>query len=325
MENLMSTITIKKMTPEHKEVWDSFVDDSYNGTIFHKMKFLEYNKAKHEYSYLGAYDADNLVAVLPCVIKDGSLTSPVGASYGGLVLKKTSFIKTNNIVQALLLHCKTTGIFNIKFTHAPIIYSDSASQDIDFILLYNGFKNSLNLFSSVLSIDGNLEANISDAGMRAVRKSKRAGIEVVSFFGTDIEGPIREYHNILVENKLKFGVNPAHSVEELLLLNDMLPSSFTLVAAMYEGKMIGGVYVFDCNKAVDLAFYIASLHEYQHLRPVNLLFYELASKCNKRYLDLGVSMNTIHDNPMEPSWSLISFKEFIGSRGFLRPTYTLTL
>ena len=46
---------------------------------------------------------------------------------------------------------------------------------------------------------------------------------------------------------------------------------------------------------------------------------------NYEFLDLGVSMNTQDDNIMEPAWSLISFKEFTGARGYLRNSYKLTL
>jgi hypothetical protein len=41
-----------------------------------------------------------------------------------------------------------------------------------------------------------------------------------------------------------------------------------------------------------------------------------------RYYDYGVSADTASSNPMEPSWTLVRFKESMGSTGCMRVTYS---
>jgi len=80
---------------ESKKEWDEFIDDSYNGMLFHKWDFLKIAE-KHSkmklYTY-GIYKGNTLVAVLPLyVIKKGffkiALTQPprTAIPYSGFVL-----------------------------------------------------------------------------------------------------------------------------------------------------------------------------------------------------------------------------------------------
>jgi len=317
-------ITVKELNWDNQEEWDRFVDASYNGSVFHKMKFLSYHpKGRFDYTFLGFYTKKGaLAAVLPCVVKEGVLRSPAGASFGGIVLKQISFITVYNVVQNFLSWSSKKGIRQIYFTHAPLIYNDKFAQDLDFVLHYCGFENRCNLFSSILDLFWFAEddpiKNLSSPGQRAIRKSYKEDVKIVE---TD---DLEEFYPILVKNKAKFGIKPAHSLEELNKLRALFPGYFKLFAAYYKEKMVTGVFSFHCNQRVLLTFYIASLPEYQHIRPVNRALYDVAvwaCKNGYKYLDLGVSMNTESNNPMEPAWSLISFKEFIGSRGFLRPYY----
>lgn len=59
-------IKIKKLSEKDIKIWDEFVDNSNNGTIFHKMRFLKYHPiGKFKFSFLGFYDEkDNLLAVM---------------------------------------------------------------------------------------------------------------------------------------------------------------------------------------------------------------------------------------------------------------------
>ena len=80
-----------------KAVWDSFVDSSYNGTLFHKWDFLktaEKHTSTRLYTY-GILKGDELIGLFPVfVMKKYSLkfafTSPpkTGMIYSGVVLTK---------------------------------------------------------------------------------------------------------------------------------------------------------------------------------------------------------------------------------------------
>ena len=320
-----SQISVVKMGWDDASNWDAFVRSSYNGTVFHEMRFLSYHLKTHfDFTFLGFMEKRNrLVGVLPCVVEENQLRSPAGASFGGIALAQISFVKVYDIVRSFLSWAEINDIRKVNFTHAPLIYNLKLAQDLDYVLHYSGFVNYYNQFSSVLDLSWfdvkNPLKNLSSAGRRAVRRSFSEDVQVCE------SDDLAAFYSILVQNKAKFKVKPAHTPDELYRLRDLYPDFFKLFGVFYDGEMVGGIFTFHCNERVLLTFYIASLETYQHVRPVNRALFEAAlwaSAQKYQYLDLGVSMNTASDNPMEPAWSLISFKEHIGSRGFLRPSYS---
>ena len=83
-------ISIKKYTEKLNNIWDDFIFNSNNGTIFHTQQFLSYHQNKKFTNHsLLFFDKDILLAVLPAtIIKNNNqniLCSHPGASSGGVV------------------------------------------------------------------------------------------------------------------------------------------------------------------------------------------------------------------------------------------------
>jgi len=316
-------IKIIEVDWDYQEKWDNFVDRSFNGTLFHKLSFLSYHSPdKFNYRFLTVVEGNQVIAVLACTINNGFLRSPVGSSYGGFAIAPVSFYKIYTILICLLDWARENYVKEIEFVHAPLVYNDRLSQELDFVLLYCGFLNPKNLFSSILDLSwfnvNDPLASFSPAGRRAVKKSIQEALTV------EISDDVQSFYSILAENKAKFKVQPAHTLEELIKIKRLFPDFLNLFLVKQKQNLVGGVYTFHCNERVLLAFYIASSPKYQQLRPINRALFDVVLwACSKKYkyLDLGVSMNTKSDNPMEPAWSLISFKEHTGSKGYLRPYY----
>ena len=82
-------ISIKKYRNNYSNVWDNFIKNSNNGTIFHTQKFLSYHLQRrfNDHSLL-FYSEKTLVAVLPAaaisINNKLELRSHPGASYGGI-------------------------------------------------------------------------------------------------------------------------------------------------------------------------------------------------------------------------------------------------
>jgi len=307
--------------------WDFFVESSNSGTIFHKLKFLSYhNKNLFHFNHLAFKIGRDIIAVLPGSLEKGVFKSPAGASFGSFVVKKNSFKEYEEIVDSFIDYCKYQKIKKIILTPPPICYLNNPSQIEDYMLLYKGFKLEKSVVTTVLELNqpnnNSLLAFISPSFKKAVKQSYKFNLKVN--FSTDFKA----FYKILLKNKKKFNAQPTHTLDEIIKLNSLFPNDIKLLMAFYKSKAIGGLLLFSCNLSCLMIFYICSDYEYQQTRVVNKLLYESivwAKKKGYRYLDFGISPDTFSQNPMEPSRSLISFKEGTGGRTFLRNTYCLDL
>ena len=94
-------ITIKKYNDKLINEWDSFVEKSNNGTIFHKQKFLAYHQQRKfkNCSIIIEYN-EQIAALIPGaeIIKNNKkyFHSHPGSSYGGIVIKHNITFKLIN-------------------------------------------------------------------------------------------------------------------------------------------------------------------------------------------------------------------------------------
>jgi hypothetical protein len=303
--------------------WDSFIDESDNGTIFHKRQFLAYHpKNKYQDASVIFRKNDNLFAVFPAAIieREGKkiLSSHGGASYGGFIYKSNLNLKEAfEMVEALTDYAQQMKCRRIQLTIPPIIYQSKYSNYIDFALVKNGFEYLKREVSSVVQLDIEKEKLLStfrSEARTAVKKAVKLGVEIAEC------ERFEEYYEILKKNlKLRHNVTPTHSLPELIKLKKMFPGKIRLWGAFLGEKLIAGVCNFSANDKVVLAFYISHDEAYQEYRAVNLLFYEIMKRSSDegfRFLDFGIF--TVN---MDPNWGLGRFKENFGARGIFRDTF----
>lgn len=322
----MSPIT-RKFNVEDTTAWDSFVARANNGTIFHERKFLSYHpEGRFRDHSLIIEKKGKIKALFPAVEVDekGSrvLISHLGSSYGGLVVERDmGFRDGYEYVDALIKTAKASGFKRIQMTLPPAIYQGRVSNYLDFSLIKHGFTYKKRDVSSMLTIEDSPEQNLTlfkQSHRTAVRKAIRQGVVIRESEQWDV------FYNILIKNlKIRHGVKPTHTLEEIIKLKSIYPERIRLFGAYHEEMMVAGVVSFSVNKDVVLAFYISHLQEYQHLRAVNLLFYEIIKWCQAKefkYLDFG-----IFTVDMEPNFGLGRFKENFGASGVFRDTFELML
>ncbi len=306
-----------------EEEWDSFVDQSDNGTLFHKRAFLNYHP-KGRFNDASIYVTKNgkILSVLTAAVieRDGKkiLASHPGASYGGFVYDSDlNFKEAHDLVDMLLDYGKSLKVDRIQLTSPPIIYQTKYSNYFDFALYRNGFTYLKRDVSSIVQLDFNKDKLFDTyraEARTATKKAMKQGIEIAECDLFD------DYYEILKKNlKLRHNVNPAHTLDELKLLKKMFPTKIRLWGAFLKDKLTAGVCNFSVNTNVVLAFYISHDEAYQEYRPVNLLFYEIMKQYQLegyRFLDFGIF--TVN---MEPNWGLGRFKENFGARGIFRDTF----
>ncbi len=318
---------IIKYTPEWKNKWDKFVLESNNGTMFHLQKFFDYHvDGKFNFDHLIFLEKNEIVAVVPGAVMNGTkFESPIGASYGSIVTKDVKFDKAMKIISSLLEYAKSQGWNELELTAPPVVYENKPNQNLDFAMLWQGFNYSLHYISSAIKLnkDEDIISRFSSTVRRNIRKS---------FKNPDICVEITERYDhffpILVKNKARHDVKPTHNYRDLLKLRELLPENLKLFMVYYKNIPIAGSLMFFVNRTCSLCFYNMLLYEYDYLKPIQRVMYEVvkySTDNDYQYVDIGVSQDTKADNPMTPSMSLIEFKEKFDAKTVMRNTLSIKL
>ena len=317
---------IVEYTEKWKKKWDDFVLKSNNGTMFHMQKFFDYHlPGKFEFNHLIFLEKGEIAALLPGQLKNGLFESPIGASYGSIVTNDVKFSFAMKLIATLLDYGRNTGIKEFMLTPAPLIYEDVQNQNMDFAFLWSGFKYDLHYISSAIKLDSRTDiiSRFQPTIRRNVRKSlKDPDIRV------EINERYEEFYPILLANKARHNVKPTHTYEDLIMLKTLLPDNLKLFMVYYKDKPIAGSSMFFCNKNVALCFYNMLLYEYEHLKPIQRVMYEVvkwSTENGYKYVDIGVSQDTKAENLMTPSMSLIEFKEKFDAKTTMRNTFYIKL
>ncbi|RPI00697.1 MAG: GNAT family N-acetyltransferase [Calditrichaeota bacterium] len=322
-------IDIVKFAPHHVDEWDDFVWSANNGTIFHTRQFLSYHPSErfNDFSLL-LYKNGRKLALFPAVEWQESgkrlLISHRGASYGGLVISDTlSIAESFELVETLIKFAKQEGFSTIDITPPPQIYLRRPSNYIDFALVQQGFIYRKREISSVIPLDfsrDSILATFNESSRRAVRRGEKLGVVV-----RESEAPTHyeAFYSILKKNlRLRHGVNPTHTLPELLRIKELFPDRVKLFAAFLPDQtMAAGVVMFICNSRVVLAFYISHDEAYQQYRGVNCLFHDIIDwgiREGYGFLDFGIF--TVNE---DPNWGLARFKESFGAQGVFRDSLRL--
>ncbi len=321
------SISIQRFKPEFTVQWDALVWEANNGTLFHTRRFLSYHPpARFVDHSLVFHKKDQPFVLFPAaeIDDDGKrrLVSHAGASFGSFVVPEDlSFADSYGLVECLVDYCQRNDIRGIRLTLPPTIYNRRLSNYIDFALIRHGFKYQKREVSSILFLEKNIESNLTkfrSSHRRAVNKARKSGVTICQ---TD---EYASFYQILKNNlKIRHGVQPTHTLDELLKLKDLFPKRLNLFAAYVNDQMIAGVVNFIVNADVVLAFYISHDEAYQEYRGVNLLFYTIFDwAINQGYKVFDFGIFTVNE---EPNFGLARFKENFGASGMFRDTLELRL
>jgi len=312
---------------KYKELWEDFLENSNNGTIFSSQSFLSYHPPQRfEHNHLLFEDRGKLISLFPAAIcyvnQKKILVSHPGASFGSFITRKaTGVSEAISLTQRLIDYCLKNDFNGVEITRPPWIYYEYPEDHFDFALFNAGAHHTKRELSAVVPIFSDHNENLSlfkPEARTAMRRAKRSGITI------SLTDRWAEFYEILKKNlSLRHGVKPTHTLEEIKKLDQLIPGRLILFGAFLEGIMIAGSTIFICNPRTMLSFYISQDYEHQNLRPLNLLFTEImnwASINNFKWLDFGTyTLNNI------PNFGLARFKESLGAKGIFRDTLSLKL
>ena len=308
-------------------VWDKFVSNSNNGTIFHLRKFLNYHsKDKFVDHSILIIKNKKLFSVFPAaervVSNQKLLVSHPGSSVGSFVIPENlSIANSIELVNEMKDYAKESGFNGIQITLPPNLYQKRLSNYMDFAFFRGGFIYKKREITSILFLEKNIETTLKKfrpSHRRAVKTAQSKGVKVRESEKYD------EYYKILQKNLSKrHGVNPTHTLRELKKLKTIFKDKVKLFSAFIDGKMIAGIVNFIINDKVVLAFYISHDELYNQYRPLNILFYEVFSwAIESKYKVYDFGIFTVNE---KPNMGLGRFKENFGASGIFRDTIELNL
>ena len=320
-------ITIQKYHEKELKVWDDFIKNSINGTIFQTQKFINYHIIRNfKNSSLIIRFKNDIVAVLPgATIIDNNekiFHSHPGSSYGGLVInQKIHFDLLNQIIIEIDKYCIKNNFNKIILINSPSIYYKYTDHSLDYLLHWNNYiEKELYISHAVcLKEQKNPKALLSKRKKRYIQNS--AALNNITFHNTT---ELDELYALLLQSKLKYGAIPTHSLIELRKIQQDNPSKIKIIISQKNKKTIGGMVLFLANTEVCLVFYNIISEEYRKSQLSALQLYrclEFAKKHNFNYVDFGVSHTPEQKNPLSPKFSLIQFKEQFAAKGVLRKVY----
>lgn len=303
--------------------WDSFVNVSVNGTLFHRLDFLSYPEKKFSPCHFAAKKGRETLAVIPGALlhdENGvSFRSPYSASYGGFVFKKVPpFELASEIVESFVQEMKKRRVQRILITSAPSLYSNFSMDVLEFCMEQSGFHCMNADMTSAMRVDcfksaDDIMLSFGENARRNVKKGKEYSVDITE------SNDLQMFYELIMENAQRVNYHPAHSLKELEKLCQCIPQNLKLFLARYNGESAGGILLFLCTPRVALAFYICVREEMKKAQPAALLYYHVLNWARENkfsWVDFGTS--TLK---MEPNFGLARFKEGFGAVHFFRKTY----
>ena len=315
---------ITKYTPSAAEEWNTFVEQSVNGTFMFNRSYMDYHSDQTDIfdnrftdHSLMIYDRSNLIALLPANEKGDGIISHEGLTFGGLLvsgnLKTPKILSIFDEVQEYL---NNRGFSYINYKCIPHIYHEvPASAD-----RYALFRKDADLYRRDISstIVVSKKHNFPRRRRRELNKANDVGLTVEQT--TDLE----TFWKILEENlQREHGVNPTHTVDEMKHLMSEFPKNIKLFCAYDHGTMVSGALVYHSMETARIQYLSTSVDGKGiggNEKIIDYLLNHYNSECEIQYLDFGISTE---GEGRVLNEGLITYKESYDAHPFTYDFYQL--
>lgn len=328
-------MTILPYSINKREAWNTFVQESKQGTFLIDRNFMDYHAARFFDCSLLVYGDDvdesdvtddSLIALFPANWKEEEKTvySHQGLTYGGLITK-SSITQTEvmQIMQKILMYYEGyLGAKAMVYKPIPYIYSRVPAQEDLYALFRAGGQLENRSVATVVSTAHPL--NMRTLRIRQAKKALEHGFYIERIKDADSQS-LAEYWSILESVLMEYHqAKPVHTLEEIALLMHRFPKQIKLfVVRNTDRQIVSGIVVFETDLVAHVQ-YIASAAEGRKYGALDLLLRHL---CNEKYKDKDyVDFGTSTENGGHfLNEGLIFQKEGFGGRAVCYDAYRVEL
>jgi Acetyltransferase (GNAT) domain len=311
-------LRIERYAASDRDRWNAFVRSSRNGTFLFDRGYMDYHADRFaDHSFVALDDSGRLLALLPAHGSEERLVSHGGLTYGGFVIDGRMTVSLMlELFRAAAEEMRRSGFASLLYKSIPYIYHRAPAEEDRYALFRADAR--LARRDHLAVVDYRARQPRQERRMRSIRKAEKLGLIVRE---TEDLG---SYWEILSANLMsRYGVQPVHSIDEIMLLRSRFPNCIRLFAA-YEGdSMRAGVvlYISDC---VCHAQYIGASDEGREQGALDIIFDHLIASFAgvTRYFDFGTS--TEHNGTFLNA-GLADFKEGFGARTVVHDHYEVDL
>lgn len=323
----MPDLILERVTARRDAEWDAFLDGPTDGTLFHRLDFLEYHPADRFRTHLLKARLDGkLAAVLPAAAGDGDaeggLGSPYGGSFGGFATAPgLGAAACDALVGALADYARAEGFASVWLSSRPAPYRIHG-DGVEFALARRGATVVRREVTHIADLSGreeDVQARVRGTSRRGARKAERLGTTVREGTAEDL----RAFHDLLAADRARLDAAPTHTLADLRFLFAARPGDLTLLLAENAAEPVGGILLFRATARIALSFYTARSDSPRAERCMNLLTEQALLRCRAAGctgLDYGTSSigGVLNEG-------LAGFKEGFGGVPHVRETWRLPL
>lgn len=303
-------IAIRRYTTDDRNVWDSFVAASKNGTFLHLRGYMDYHADRFSDFSLMAFNAHGkLMAVLPANLVGSTLYSHQGLTYGGWITPVKHFTAVTMLevwdVMNAFLH--DNGIDTLIYKAIPYIYHRyPADEDIYALFRHGAQFQECNIAAT--AVIGSPLNKYGNSTKLNIDKTRRAGFRIAE------EDDYTAFWTILTAHlQERYGSSPVHSLEEITLLHKRFPKEIRLFCVYLGDTLVAGMVFYIIN-GVAHAQYTGNTPEGMHSNAIAFLHDYLMHTefADMHYYDFGTS-NEDHGQKLNDG--LLLQKNGLGGRG----------
>lgn len=305
---------LRPYTPADAAAWNAFVAQARNATFLHDRRFMDYHAHRFTESSWMAEAAGEVVAVLPANRVGDLLVSHGGLTYGGWLLSPSlTAAPFLGLFERWLEALREAGVTRVRYKCVPHIYHRYPAEEDLYALFRIGARLVRRDLSTAIDLACPYPPN--EDRRRNLKVSLKRGVRVAR----SEDWPA--YHVLLTETlAARHGVQPVHSLEDLLTLHAAFPERIRLYEARDSGgAMVAGLVLFDTDTAAHTQ-YMTSGPAGRKLGALDALVAHVQEEVRpvRRWLAFGISTE---DEGRTLNEGLAYQKESLGGRSVVHDLY----